>query len=205
MAFLVLVSLAASYLIGSLPSGIIVGRLWKGVDIRQQGSGRMGATNVLRVLGWKAAALVLILDVAKGGFAMLLAQALGGVPAQVAAGIGVLAGHNWPIYVGFRGGRGITPGIGASFAIVPPAAIAGIILAVLAIAIWRYVSLGSIVGTFVCCGTIIALALMGHYPWPYGPLALAGGGIILFQHRDNIVRLIRGTERRLGERAETAG
>lgn len=194
-----LLALGASYLLGSIPSGLIVGRLWRGVDVRRHGSGRTGATNVLRVLGWKAAAVVLGMDVAKGAVAMALGGLLGGIPAQVGAGLGVLAGHNWPLYGGFRGGRGVTPGIGAALVIAPVAALAGIAIAALVIAIWRYVSLGSLVGTFVCCSTIVALAFLGIEPLPFGPLALAGGSLIVFQHRDNIVRLLRGTERRLGE------
>ncbi|MBI4235885.1 MAG: glycerol-3-phosphate 1-O-acyltransferase PlsY [Chloroflexi bacterium] len=201
IAFQALLALAVSYLLGSIPSGILVGRLWGRVDVRAYGSGRMGATNVLRILGWRAAAVVLGLDVAKGAAAMALGGLLGGVPAQVGAGIGVLAGHNWPLYAGFRGGRGVTPGIGAALVIVPVAALAGLLIAAAVIAISRYVSLGSLVGTIVCCGTIAALAFLGQEPLPFGPLALAAGSLITFQHRDNIVRLLRGTERRLGERA----
>ena len=199
--FFIGVVLTASYLLGSVPSGVTVGKFWRGVDIRQHGSGRTGATNVLRTIGWKAAAIVTLLDVGKGAVAMLLGGWLAGTPGYVVAGIAVLAGHNWPISAGFKGGRGVMPAVGASLVIVPMAAIVGIALAALVIGVSRYVSLGSMAGTVGCCGIIFVLAVQGSEPVAFAPLAMAGGGLIVFQHRDNIIRLIRGTERRLGEPA----
>ncbi len=195
------VVLVASYFFGSLPSGVTVGKLWRGVDIRQHGSGRTGATNVLRTIGWKAAAIVTLLDVGKGAVAMLLGGWFADTPGYVLAGIAVLAGHNWPISAGFKGGRGVMPAVGASLVIVPFAAVVGIALAALVIGVSRYVSLGSMAGTVGCCSIISVLAIQGSEPIAFAPLAMAGGGLIVFQHRDNIVRLIRGTERRLGEPA----
>ena len=195
------VTLMAGYLLGSVPSGVLIGRLWRGVDVRQFGSGRTGATNVLRTIGWRAAVIVTLLDVGKGAAAMLLGGWLAGTTGYVIAGVAVLAGHNWPASVGFRGGRGVTPAIGAAFVIVPIAAVAGIALAAVFIGLFRYVSLGSIAGTVSCCAIMSGLAVLGWVPVAFAPLSMAGGGLILFQHRDNIVRLFRGTERRLGDPA----
>jgi glycerol-3-phosphate acyltransferase PlsY len=197
----VLAAFVASYLLGAIPSGLLVGRLMRGVDVRRHGSGSTGATNVLRTIGWRGAAVVTIMDVGKGALAMLLGGYLAGVPGQVAAGVAVLAGHNWPVWGGFRGGRGVMPAMGASFVIVPVAAVAGTLIGVTVILASRYVSLGSLMGTVVCCGTIAAYAFMGWSPLVFAPLALAGGGMIVLRHRGNIARLLQGTERRLGERA----
>lgn len=188
------------YLVGSLSGGLVAGRLWGGVDVRQTGSGRAGATNVLRALGWRAAALAFAIDIGKGALAMGVAAALGGVPAQVGAGLGVVLGHNWPLYSGFRGGRGVAPAVGAALVVAPPVALAGIGLALLAMALSRYVSLGSLVGTLSWVLIIAVLALIGQQPLPIGLVSLAVGALIFLQHWDNILRIAKGTERRLGER-----
>ncbi len=193
--------LLIAYLLGSVPSGVLVGRLWRGVDVRQHGSRRTGATNVLRTIGWRAAAIVTFLDVGKGAAAMVVGGALADTAGYVGAGVAVLAGHNWPISVGFRGGRGVMPAMGAALVVVPIAAVIGIALAAVVIGLSRYVSLGSIAGTLGCCSIMVGLAVQGSEPIVFAPLAMAGGGLIVFQHRDNIARLLRGTERRFGEPA----
>ncbi|MDA1096994.1 MAG: glycerol-3-phosphate 1-O-acyltransferase PlsY [Chloroflexi bacterium] len=198
---LVALAVLVGYVLGSVPSGVIVGRLWGGVDVRKHGSGRMGATNVLRTLGLKAAVLVTVLDVGKGALAMAMGGLLGDTYGNVAAGVAVVAGHNWPFTVGFRGGRGVMPAVGAALVAVPIAGAVGISLAAIFIIIFRYVSLGSLAGTISCCAIIMVLAIRGSEPAAFAPMAIAGGGLIVFQHRDNILRLVRGTERRLGQRA----
>jgi glycerol-3-phosphate acyltransferase PlsY len=194
-------ALVAAYLLGSVPSGVLVGRLWRGVDVRQHGSGQTGATNVLRTIGWKAAAIVTVLDVGKGTAAMLLGGWLAGTEGNLVAGIAVLTGHNWPVWVGFRGGRGVMPAVGASLVIVPIAAVVGIAFAAMVIGVSRYVSLGSMAGTVSCCAIMLGLAVQGSEPVEFAPLAMAGGSLIVFRHRENIIRLLRGTERRLGDPA----
>ena len=194
-------ALIIGYLLGSVPSGVLVGRLWRGVDVRQFGSGRTGAANVLRTIGWRAAVIVTFLDVGKGAAAMAVGGLLGAAPGHVAAGVAVLAGHNWPVSVGFQGGRGVMPAMGAALVVAPIAAVVGITLAAVVIGFSRYVSLGSIAGTVGCCSIIVVLAVEGSEPAVFAPLAMAGGGLIVFQHRDNIARLLRGTERRFGEPA----
>jgi glycerol-3-phosphate acyltransferase PlsY len=199
-ALLVLAALVVAYLLGSIPSGVIVGRLIKGVDVRNSGSGRTGATNVLRTLGWPAAAAVTLMDVGKGVVAVLLGLALVDAPGQVAAGLAVVVGHNWSVFIGFRGGRGVMPAAGALLVLLPLSAVAGLALAVVVIASTRYVSLGSLVGTVTSASILAVYALLGPAPLIFAPLAIIGGGLIVFEHRDNIGRLMRGTERRLGER-----
>lgn len=199
-ALLVLAALVVAYLLGSIPSGVIVGRLVKGIDVRDSGSGRTGATNVLRTLGWPAAVVVTLMDVGKGVAAVLLGLVLADASGQVAAGVAVVVGHNWPVFIGFRGGRGVMPAAGALLVLLPLSAVVGITLAVVVIASTRYVSLGSLVGTVTGASILAAYALLGSAPLIFAPLAVVGGGIIVFGHRDNIGRLVRGTERRLGER-----
>jgi len=193
-----------SYLLGAIPFGIVATKLTRGVDVRDYGSGKIGATNVLRSAGGKAGLLTLIPDVAKGTVPVLIAWlVLHSHAAQVVAALAAMAGHNWPIYANFRGGRGVGPYVGGMAAMYWPVALAcgpGVGLGVAALT--RYVSLGSI---FVVLSSLMAMLLMvliGTQPTEYLIYAGVGGGLILFQHRDNIQRLCAGTERKLGERAE---
>lgn len=198
---LTLAALLTGYLLGSIPSGLIVGRLWKGIDVREHGSGRTGATNVLRTLGWRGAGTVVVMDFAKGAAAILLGAALAGTSGQVAAGVTVVSGHTWPVFAGFRGGRGVVPAAGAAIALVPVSVLAGLLVAIAVTRFSRYVSLGSLIGTVTCCSVIIAYAFLGWAPLIFAPLAIVGGGLIVLAHRDNIGRLVHGTERRLGQNA----
>ena len=198
-----------SYLLGAIPIGLLVGKLFGGVDVRQSGSGRTGATNVLRTLGWKATVPVVLLDLFKGSAAVLAGGAIAGVPGEVASAVAVVLGHSWSVFIGFGGGRGVIPAGGAALALVWPAAIIGTIVGILVIALTRYVSLGSLLGTVTCVGIMAAFAIMGLAP-PFfdavplvvAPLAVAGGAMIVYAHRDNIKRLLNGAERRFGQPAE---
>ena len=140
---LTIVAALGSYLLGAIPIGLLVGKLFGGVDVRQSGSGRTGATNVLRTLGWKATVPVVLLDLFKGSAAVLAGGAIAGVPGEVAAAVAVVLGHSWSVFIGFGGGRGVIPAGGAALALVWPAAIIGTIVGILVIALTRYVSLGS--------------------------------------------------------------
>jgi glycerol-3-phosphate acyltransferase PlsY len=191
-------ALAAAYLIGAIPVGFVVARLRGGFDIRGRGSGNIGATNVLRTLGPIAGALTLAGDVAKGYAAVAVARALDGAP-RVAALAAVLAvvGNCWPVYLGFRGGKGVATGLGAFLALIPWAVLP-------AAAVWgattgtsRYVSLGSVAA---CIALPVAAAFLG-YPLHAVAAAAAVGALIVWRHRDNLRRLRAGTERRLGRRA----
>ena len=207
------VLLPLAYLIGALPWGYVVLYLRRGIDIREYGSGRTGMSNALRTAGMRVAGLVLALDFGKGVAAVLLARLLMDDPlAETAAGLLALAGHNWPVFLGFRGGRGIAPGLGGMAVIAPLAAALGVLVFIPVTFISRYLSLGSMLGVVSACGLLTALVLLkpaflsfvspslltpaAHpYHLIYG---LLGGAVILWQHRDNIQRIAQGTERRIG-------
>ncbi len=209
---LTLAAALGSYLLGAVPIGLLVGKVFGNVDVRDSGSGRTGATNVLRTLGWKAAVPVVLLDLFKGSVAVIVSGFIADTPGEVAGAVAVVVGHSRSIFIGFGGGRGVIPAGGAALALVWPAAIIGTIVGILIIALTRYVSLGSLLGTVTCVGIMVAFAVLGlapplldAVPFIIGPLAVVGGAIIVYAHRDNIQRLIRGTERRFGQPAEPTG
>jgi len=188
-------ALAAAYLVGALPVGFLVARVFGVGDIRRHGSGNIGTTNVLRAAGWVPALLTLIGDVAKGYLAVAAAGALAGdAGAQAVAAVAAIIGNCWSVFLGFRGGKGVATGLGALLNLVPWA-VAPAIPVWLAVAVTtRYVSLGSILGA--ACVPLGALLL--GYGAPAMLAALAGAAIIIARHHDNIGRLLAGTERRLG-------
>jgi glycerol-3-phosphate acyltransferase PlsY len=195
------------YLIGALPFGMIAGRLAGGVDLRETGSRRTGATNTLRTLGWRWAALVLLLDVGKGVAAVLLARPLyvAGPPrspewVQAAAGVAAVVGHNWSAFIGFRGGRGVATSGGGMLVLSPLTLL--VVGPLAALVIWqsRYVSLGSLVAAVAAPLVTAGLALLGAVGWGAVAYAAACALLIVISHGDNVARLRAGTERKLGER-----
>ena len=191
------VTLVLAYLIGSTPSGVIVTRLWRGVDIRSYGSGSTGTTNVLRTLGPKAAVLVFFLDVAKGAAGVAVAKLLD-VPhlAVALAGALVVVGHMWPVFARFRGGKGVATGLGVLLFLWWPVGISSFLGAVIASAT-RYVSIGSLVGATTGMAFLAVLIVRGDVEVEYLAFAIPVCGLIYFRHAENIGRLIKGTERRL--------
>lgn len=188
-----------AYLTGSLSWGYMLVDFVMGEDIRDFGSGRTGMSNILRTAGGKAAALVFLLDAGKGVLVVFMARAVtGSVEAEVAAALVALCGHNWPVFLGFRGGRGIMPGFGGLSVMAPWIAVAGGGLFLVVTLSSRILSLGSIVGTLAVALISLALTLaVGHHQL-YTLYAFLGGALIIWQHRDNIRRIANGTERRLG-------
>lgn len=192
-----------AYLLGSIPTGVLVGRLIKGVDIRDYGSGKTGMTNTLRTLGVVPAVIVFIADALKGVIPVLIAKEVSpDAWLQVVAAVGAILGHDFPIFAGFRGGRGVATSFGATAAMMPLLAplmpfIGGIILIP-----WRYMSLMSLLGSVVTALIVIALALTDRVPAAYGVYAVIAAGLIVVLHRDNIVRLREGTEPKIGEGGE---
>jgi glycerol-3-phosphate acyltransferase PlsY len=207
---LILCTLVAGYLLGSIPSGYLAGRWLRGVDIRTLGSGSTGATNVLRQFGKAPALVVFLVDVLKGTAAVLLAKALLQpleiTPTSdwwvVATGLAALAGHIWPVWLGGRGGKAVATGLGMLLGLTWPVGLAcfGIFLAVISLS--RIVSLSSVIaalslpllmlGSFAGSGTGLRPA--------YLALSLVAAVLVIWRHRSNIERLLAGTEPRLGQK-----
>ncbi len=191
------------YLIGAIPSGVMIGRL-RGVDPRAAGSGRTGTTNALRTLGPALAAVVLLLDVAKGVAAVLvgtwIGRTLGAAEAWPAAlaGVAAVLGHVRSVFIRFGGGRGVATGGGAMLALAPLALLAAI--PVFALLIWRtrYVSLGSIGAAAALPLGVVLLYSLGRAGVEGVVAAALIGAVVIVAHRDNIERLRAGTERKLG-------
>lgn len=188
-----------AYLLGSIPFGYLIVHWRKGIDVRRTGSGSIGATNVMRNLGWAGFAGTFILDFGKGAAAVLLASKLTGGDARWTGGAAVAAilGHSFPVWLRFRGGKGVATGAGA-FLLLSPLSI-GIVMVIfgLVVAIWRFVSLGSVlaVATFPA-----AIYFVSHPPLPLLLGAAGGAAIIIARHHANIRRLLNGTENRLGQK-----
>ena len=190
-----------AYLVGSIPSGYLLFRASEKKDIRQFGSRATGATNVLRLKGWKLAVPVALIDILKGFLPAFLALRIFDDPvlAAVAASAAVL-GHCFPVYIGFKGGKGVATAAGAMFAIAPLAALLGLVVFVAVIALTRYVSLGSILAALLFP---VFMALL-RFPALLIELALPILAVILVRHAGNIGRLLSGTERKFGRKAEAA-
>lgn len=194
----------AAYLVGSIPSGLIIGRAVRGVDLRDHGSGRTGATNALRTLGPAFAVLVLLFDIAKGAVPVIAARLIGAdTTVEVVAAFAAVVGHNWPLYAGFKGGRGVATSLGAIAAMVPFVGVQVVLVGTIVVVASRYVSLGSVVGAAIAPLVLAPWVYFHHQPVVYLIFALVGAGLVIVQHRDNIGRLQAGTERRIGETAKT--
>ncbi len=191
-----------AYLLGSIPTGYLVARRSGNVDLLRQGSRRTGATNVLRTVGRRAAAIVFAGDFAKGAAAVAVARLVsqGDPLADALAGLAVVLGHNYSLYLRFRGGRGVVAGLGSLLVISPAAMLAAAALAFSVIAATRYVSLGSILGACSVPLLLLLLAVTLGQPLPHLAYGLLGSAFVIASHKDNIGRLLRGTERKLGER-----
>ena len=197
------------YLLGSIPFGVIIGKLVRGIDVREHGSGSMGMTNVMRTVGAKAGLIVLILDLLKGSGAVALAWLIFySAPdstvhwGQMAGGAVAVIGHSWPVYIGFRGGRGISTAFGAILVISWPIGLICLATFLLMVAIFRYISLGSISGAIAL---VIAMVISYIYDWEpisYLAFALVVAPIIIFRHRANIKRLLSKTEPKIGQRVK---
>ena len=197
-----------AYLLGSIPFGYLIVRWQKGVDVRNTGSGSTGATNVMRNLGIPGFVATFILDVGKGTFAVLLASRLTSVDARwfplsgdprwiAAASVAAIFGHCFPVWLKFRGGKGVATGVGVFLALAPLQV--ALVLGIFAVfvAIWRYISLGSIVAT---AAFPLLVYFMKRPPLPIVLGAAGGALIIIAMHHANIRRLIEGTENKVGKK-----
>ena len=170
-----------------------------GVDIRSQGSGNIGATNVLRALGRGPAIATLAADVAKGYAGAWVGSLAGPGPAWAAlAAVAVVVGNCWPVYLGFRGGKGMATGLGAFLRVTPWAVVPAVIVWLVLLLAFRFVSLASLCAAF---GLPLAVFLL-RYPLPLVGAAALVALVVIVRHRENIERLLAGTERRLGQREQ---
>ncbi|HTT32376.1 MAG TPA: glycerol-3-phosphate 1-O-acyltransferase PlsY [Methylomirabilota bacterium] len=187
----------AAYLLGSLPFGVILARLFGGTDVRKAGSGNIGATNVARVVGPFAGILTLVLDTAKGAAAVFLAEWLshGDAIWLTSAALAALVGHCFPVWLKFKGGKGVATAAGVFLMLSPLACALALAVFAIVVILWRYVSLGSIFAA-------AAMPLLMYFFWAprhAPPLAITFGALaaallIIFQHRGNLQRLLAGTE-----------
>ena len=193
--------LAASYLLGSIPFSYLVARQ-RGVDVRTVGSGNVGATNVMRSVGKGAGLVAFVLDAAKGAVAALIAQRSGlGTTVASLAAVSAIVGHMYPVWLGFKGGKGVATGAGAFLPLAPLATGVALVVFAVTLAVTRYVSLGSMLGAI----SLAAAAALGGAPTPVWVAAASMALLIVAKHRANIERLLAGTESRIGRRAPAGG
>ena len=198
-------SLAAAYFLGSIPSASWIAKIFYGVDISKVGSGNPGMTNVYRTLGWKPALPVALLDAGKGFLSAWLTLWLTGSLAWgLAAGILAVLGHSFTVFASFKGGKGVLTGFGVFLYFVPLSALAGLAAWTLVVLLSRYVSLGSITAAIVMPTSIFLESQIRRDQTLIPILAVAGivCTFILFRHRSNIARLVKGTENKFGSRAQ---
>jgi acyl phosphate:glycerol-3-phosphate acyltransferase len=197
----------AAYLLGSIPFGLLVAKLFGGGDVRKAGSGNIGATNVSRVAGPLAGILTLIFDTAKGTAAVWIAARVTNNSAawMMIAAFAVLLGHCFPVWLKFKGGKGVATALGVFLALSPLAAVSALLFFILCVAYWRFVSLGSVAAAAAMPLLIYFLWAPGHAPpliIDLGTLAIAA--LVIYKHGGNLQRLVNGTEPRFsfGEKKE---
>jgi len=218
LVFKYLAIAVVAYLLGAIPFGLIIGKRMANVDIRQHGSGNIGATNVFRTLGTKLGLLTALLDLGKAALAVWLSMLIIGndvlivaghdihvQSAQCLAAIMVMVGHNWSAYIGFKGGKGVACFIGGLLVINWMVALVGLAAGIIVILITRYVSLGSMLASLCVLLAMVVLALLAVVAPLYALYGLVAAGLIIYQHRANITRLQAGTELKLGDKGAKVG
>lgn len=194
MTMLVLIS----YLIGCFPSAYFLGKMYKNIDIRNHGSGNSGSTNALRVMGTKFGILTLALDVIKGIVAVLIGRLILGDQGALISGVLVVLGHNFPIFLKFKGGKGVATSIGVLMILTWQTALTVVIIGVITIIITRYVSLGSILGGI--SAPITAVLVMQTMDKPLFITVVILASLLIIRHKDNIKRLCKGEENKFGNK-----
>ena len=192
----IVIAIIAGYLLGSIPFALLLTRT-RGVDLRAVGSRNVGAANVLRTTGVGQAVVVLLLDAAKGAAAVLVARMLtDNLIVVMTAGLAAIAGHVYPAWIGFRGGKGVAASAGVFVMLAPLATAIAALVFVATIFVTRFISAGSIAGALA----LAAATLVGNAPGPVVVGAIVAALLVMHRHRDNVSRLIAGTERRIGMR-----
>ncbi len=196
-----LLGFVIAFLIGGIPFGWLLARIWKHVDIREHGSGNIGATNAWRVLGPGGGTLVFLLDLAKGVLPVLLANVYVGGDRlfdQMSAGLGAILGHSYSPYLGFKGGRAVATGLGVFAAFSPLSALAAFVTWLVILSVCRYISVASVLGSFALAGYMLFVFPAGDGGQPLaGWLCLLGAVFVAYKHRPNFRRLAQGTEPRV--------
>lgn len=213
--FLLAIIVILSYLVGSVPTGIIVTKFAKGIDIRNHGSGNAGGTNVMRILGWKHGFLVILLDTLKGALAVVVVARLyfGPLPfanvspfddftlVQIIAGISAVIGHVWTVFAGFRGGKGIATGLGMLLMLITVEMLIAVGIFILVVTISKYVSLGSLIATIsIPVSLILRENVFNEHINGYNtilPFVIFLTIFIIYTHRKNVVKIFNGTENKL--------
>lgn len=190
---------AMGYGVGSIPTGLIVGRIARGIDIREFGSGKTGFTNVVRTVGTRWGVVALVGDLAKGIVPIVIARLISDEPYVVATtGLAVAIGHDWPVFAGFRGGRGVAASYGVLLGMNPIASVAMLPVAAGLVAWTRIMSVMSVGMAPVAAVVFVVLAALGVHPWAYAVYAVIGAALLIVLHRENIERLLAGTEPKIG-------
>lgn len=213
--FLLMTIIVLSYLIGSIPTSIIISKAAKGIDIREHGSGNAGGTNVMRVLGWKHGVLVILLDALKGVLVVVVVARLhyGSIPfenatpfddftlVQIIAGISAVIGHIWTVFAGFKGGKGIATALGMLLMIVTVDMLIAIGVFILVVTFSRYISLGSLAGAVAVPLALIVRENIFNVDIPnYNtllPFLIFVTLLVIFTHRKNVIRLLNGNENKI--------
>jgi len=210
-----LVIILLSYLVGAIPTSIIMSKLVKGIDIRNHGSGNAGGSNVFRVMGWKYGITVILLDATKGMIAVLLVSRLyfGNFPfpnatpfddftlVQIIAGFAAILGHIWTIFAGFKGGKGIATGLGILVSIVTVDMLLGLVVFAIVVGVSKYISLGSLAAAFsvplfmIIRENVFGVDISGYHT--ILPLAIILAFLVMYTHKANIGRLINGNENKI--------
>lgn len=187
-----LLTIIISYFIGCFSSAYIVGKVFKNIDIRNFGSGNVGSTNALRVMGAKLGIFTFLLDIVKGIVAVYIGSYISGDLGGIIGGLFVVIGHNWPVFIGFKGGKGVATSIGVLFALYGVVIFIPIIITFIIIIITKYVSVGSI--AFLCMSPIVYLLLVRPFKIEYFLVSVVFAILGVLRHRENIKRLIEGKE-----------
>ena len=195
-----LLILFLGYLFGSFPSGYLAGRIAKGIDIRSLGSGSTGATNVLRHIGKRAAITVFLLDLFKGVLSILLAKYfLLNDSWQVAIGLSTLIGHIWPIWLNWKGGKAVATGLGIFLGLSWQVGLATLGIFIIMITLFRIVSLASVSAALALPLIMFLSFRTSNFSLPFLIISLLAMTLVIWRHRENIVRLIKGKEPRIGQ------
>jgi glycerol-3-phosphate acyltransferase PlsY len=206
--WLYILVIAIGYLLGAIPFGLVIGRLRRGVDVRQYGSGKTGVANVTRTAGKGAGALVFILDIGKGVAVALIARFIAGwtgtdwYPAAAAASFAAMVGHSWSVYIKFNGGRGVTVGVGGLLGMYWPIGLTCLVVFFMVVVRTKYISLASMIAASASIWISIPMIALTNLSGWYLIFGIAGTTMIVYRHRDNIKRLLTGTERKAGQKVE---